>query len=102
MSLPICPKCKAEIRELPNLEPHIEARIRELARFGSRPIMAAMELRAASGWELADCKAWAMRRGRSCPPTDPAPCPYCAKPLRTEYEAMPALQEGLARRERNP
>jgi hypothetical protein len=85
MSFPKCPKCNAEIRELPALEPGVETRIRELARPGRHPIMAMAELRAATGWDLAKCKAWVVHQGKPCPPTETAPCPYCAKPLRTKF-----------------
>src|ERR1700754_274108 len=85
MTFPRCPKCGAEIRELPPLESRVETRIRELARLGARPFMAMTELRAATGWELADCKAWVIHRGQPCPPTRTAPCPYCGEQLRTEY-----------------
>jgi len=40
------------IRDLPELESNVEARIRELTRYGDRPVMAMAELRAATGWEL--------------------------------------------------
>ena len=84
-TVPHCPKCGAEVCELPELEPRVESRIRELARSGNRFGMTMAELREATGWEYEKCKAWVIHQDQPCPPTRTAPCPYCAMPLRTEY-----------------
>ena len=52
MSVPKCPKCGLEVRDLPELEPHVESRIRDLARAENRFGMAMVELRVATGWEF--------------------------------------------------
>src|SRR5262245_31679511 len=85
MSVPRCPKCDAEIHDLPQLSPEVESRIRELARFGDRTMMAIAEIRTVTDWNLDQCKAWVIHKGKPCPPGADAPCPYCGKPLRSEY-----------------
>lgn len=79
-----CPHCEMRIPQFADLSESDSHRIGELLRQG-RVLMAAQELRAATGSPLSFAQLWASHGGRPIPPegVNPAPCPYCGEPLRT-------------------
>jgi hypothetical protein len=79
----LCPHCDKHIPQFADLSEQDERRVRELIRQG-RLLMAAAELRQATGCPLLWASLWVEHYGRpqriyGVTP----PCPYCGSPLRT-------------------
>ena len=79
---PLCHECGMRIPRFAELGEAEERRVRQLIR-QQRPLMAMAELRSATGCPVSWAKLWVQHDGRAKPAREPAPCPYCGKPLRT-------------------
>jgi len=78
----LCHECGAVIPIFEELSDADESRVRQCIREG-RPLMAMVELQAATGCSLAWSKLWVQHDGRPKAAKESTPCPFCGLPLRT-------------------